>query len=246
MSVRFADPIEVVVLDIEGTVCPISFVKTTLFPYFLEKLPLEISALTFPLNFTSNSPVEQICSQFPENVRGSSDSLLEYITSLVNNDIKDPILKSLQGFIWKLGYENGELMAPVYEDSIEFVKDMSKTKKIYIYSSGSIKAQILLFGHVKDANGTSLDMNRYLSGYYDITTAGFKQESESYVKILKDIGYESKQSSVLFLSDNVKEVDAAIQAGMNSLVVDRPGNAPLNETDKKSFSIIETFKELEV
>ncbi len=89
-------------------------------------------------------------------------------------------------------------------------------------------------------------MNRYLSGYYDITTAGFKQESSSYVSILKDIGYESKQSSVLFLSDNVREVDAAIQAGMNSLVVDRPGNAPLSEADKKSFSIIETFRGLKL
>lgn len=244
MPISFAAPIEVIVLDIEGTVCPISFVKTTLFPYFLEKLPLELSALTYPLKSTSNSPVEEICSQFPENVRVSSDSLLEYTTSLVNNDIKDPILKSLQGFIWKLGYENGELMAPVYEDAIEFVTDLSKTKKIYIYSSGSIKAQVLLFGHVKGANGSPVDMNRYLSGYYDITTAGFKQESGSYVSILKDIGYESKQSSVLFLSDNVREVDAAIQAGMNSLVVDRPGNAPLSEADKKSFRIIETFRDL--
>ncbi|CUM52154.1 unnamed protein product [Debaryomyces tyrocola] len=246
MSVSFAAPVEVIVLDIEGTICPISFVKATLFPYFLEKLPLELSALTYPLKSTSSSPVEEICSQFPENVRDSYDSLLEYITSLVNNDIKDPILKSLQGFIWKLGYENGELMAPVYQDAIEFIKDLSKTKNIYIYSSGSIKAQILLFGHVKGANGSSVDMNSYLSGYYDITTAGFKQESSSYVSILKDIGYESKQSSVLFLSDNVKEVDAAIQAGMNSLVVDRPGNAPLSEADKKSFSIIETFRDLKV
>lgn len=246
MSVSFAAPVEVIVLDIEGTICPISFVKATLFPYFLEKLPLELSALTYPLKSTSSSPVEEICSQFPENVRDSYDSLLEYITSLVNNDIKDPILKSLQGFIWKLGYENGELMAPVYQDAIEFIKDLSKMKNIYIYSSGSIKAQILLFGHVKGANGSSVDMNSYLSGYYDITTAGFKQESSSYVSILKDIGYESKQSSVLFLSDNVKEVDAATQAGMNSLVVDRPGNAPLSEADKKSFSIIETFRDLKV
>lgn len=246
MSVSFATPVEVIVLDIEGTICPISFVKTTLFPYFLEKLPLELSALTYPLRSTSSSPAEEICSQFPENVRNSYDSLLEYITSLVNNDIKDPILKSLQGLIWKLGYENGELMAPVYQDAIEFITDLSKTKKIYIYSSGSIKAQILLFGHVKGANGSSVDMNSYLSGYYDITTAGFKQESGSYVSILKDIGYESKQSSVLFLSDNVKEVDAAIQAGMNSIVVDRPGNAPLSEAGKKSFSIIETFRDLKV
>ena len=180
-------------------------------------------------------------------LRVSSDSLLEYTTSLVNNDIKDAILKSLPRLHLEIGIcKMDELMAPVYEDAIEFVTDLSKTRKIYIYSSGSIKAQVLLFGHVKGANGSPVDMNRYLSGYYDITTAGFKQESGSYVSILKDIGYESKQSSVLFLSDNVREVDAAIQAGMNSLVVDRPGNAPLSEADKKSFSIIETFRDLKL
>lgn len=246
MTISFASPIEIVILDIEGTVCPISFVKTTLFPYFLEKLPLELSALTYPLKSITDSPVEEICSQFPENARQSYDSLLEYVTSLVYKDIKDPVLKSLQGLIWKLGYENGELMAPIYDDAIEFITNLSKSKRIYIYSSGSIRAQILLFGHVKDANGSSIDMNRYLSGYYDITTSGFKQESSSYVSILRDIGYDNNQSGVLFLSDNVKEVDAAIKAGMNSVVVDRPGNAPLTEEDKKSLSIIKTFKDLKV
>lgn len=246
MPVSFATPIEVVILDIEGTVCPISFVKTTLFPYFLEKLPLELSALTYPLKSKTNSQVEEICSQFPEDARQSYDNLLEYVTSLVNNDIKDPVLKSFQGLIWKLGYENGELMAPVYDDAIEFISGLCKSKKIYIYSSGSIKAQILLFGHVKDASGSSVDLNRYLSGYYDITTSGFKHDSSSYVSILKDIGYEKKPSGVLFLSDNIKEVDAAIKAGMNSVVVHRPGNAPLTKEDKQSLSIIETFKDLKV
>lgn len=246
MSVSFETPIEVVVLDIEGTVCPISFVKSTLFPYFLEKLPLELSALKYPLICTVSSPIEEICNQFPEDTKESYDSLLEHITSLVNNDIKDPVLKSFQGLIWKLGYENGELMAPVYDDAIEFITNLHRSKKIYIYSSGSIKAQILLFGHVKDANGSSVDMNKYLSGYYDITTAGLKQDSSSYTKILEDIGYASMQSSVLFLSDNTKEVVAAMRAGMNSVVVDRPGNAPLTEAEKLSFSIIETFTNLKV
>jgi enolase-phosphatase E1 len=47
-----------------------------------------------------------------------------------------------------------------------------------------------------------------------------------------------------FLSDNVKEVEAAISAGMKSLVVDRPGNAVLTEEDKKRFEVVDTFEKI--
>lgn len=239
--------IDTVVLDIEGTVCPITFVKEKLFPYFLEKLPLfllEISNFTL-LQADDKDPIKAILSQLPEQIRTSKDSVLEYFNDLVRRDIKDPILKQLQGFIWKLGYENGDLKAPVYEDSIEFIKTFpSKTenKRIYIYSSGSIKAQILLFGYV-DENGKSVDLNEYLSGYFDITTAGFKTQSSSYTKILEDIGKEHG-GSVLFLSDNVLEVEAALEAGMESYVVVRPGNAPLTEDDKTKYKIITSLEQL--
>lgn len=246
MPISYKQPIEIVVLDIEGTVCPISFVKTTLFPYFLDKLPKELKELKYPITGTEKTPVSEICSQFPETHTGSYASLLEYITALVKNDIKDPVLKSLQGLIWKLGYENGDLKAPVYEDAIEFIEEKKGSKKVYIYSSGSIKAQVLLFGHVKQTQGGSVDLNKCLSGYYDITTAGFKQDSSSYHHILEDIGYSDRPKSVLFLSDNVKEVHAALEAGMNSVVVDRPGNAALTEQERKTFDVIENFNELQL
>ena len=105
--------IDTVVLDIEGTVCPITFVKEKLFPYFLEKLPLfllEISNFTL-LQADDKDPIKAILSQLPEQIRTSKDSVLEYFNDLVRRDIKDPILKQLQGFIWKLGYENGDLKA---------------------------------------------------------------------------------------------------------------------------------------
>ena len=51
---------------------------------------------------------------------------------------------------------------------------------------------------------------------------------------------------MLFLSDNVKEVRAAIEAGMQAVVVDRPGNAPLSEDDQEEFEIVESFEQLEL
>lgn len=142
--------IDTVILDIEGTVCPITFVKDTLFPYFLTKLPSILSSIEFPLSTSSSTnddPIIQILKQLPESITISNESVFSYLKNLVDQDIKDPILKSLQGYIWEKGYEIGDLKAPIYKDSIKFIENFNK--KIYIYSSGSIKAQILLFGHAE-------------------------------------------------------------------------------------------------
>ena len=248
-------PIDTVILDIEGTVCPITFVKDTLFPYFIEKLPSILDKFQYPLSNTSASSDDQILNilkQLPDNITKSSESIYKHFKNLVDQDIKDPILKSLQGLIWKQGYENNELQAPIYQDSIEFIESFptksSTNNKIYIYSSGSIKAQILLFGHVKSTTTTItnevIDLNPKLNGYFDITTAGFKNQSNSYKKILQEINKSSTPKSVLFLSDNINEVNAAIEAGMKSYIVIRPGNPPID--DKINHKIIYSLDELDL
>ena len=260
-------PIDTVILDIEGTVCPITFVKDTLFPYFIEKLPSILDKFQYPLSNTSASSDDQILNilkQLPDNITKSSESIYKHFKNLVDQDIKDPILKSLQGLIWKQGYENNELQAPIYQDSIEFIESFptksSTNNKIYIYSSGSIKAQILLFGHVKSTTTTTstttitnevIDLNPKLNGYFDITTAGFKNQSNSYKKILQEINKSSTPKSVLFLSDNINEVNAAIEAGMKSYIVIRPGNPPIDDDDdgnddKINHKIIYSLDELDL
>lgn len=243
--------ISAVVIDIEGTVCPISFVKETLFPYFLDKIPSKLSNLTFPLICTSSDDSEadritSVAIGFPEEVTKSYDSLLHHITDLVTRDIKDPVLKSLQGLVWQIGYANGEILAPVYPDAIKLIE--SYNDKMYVYSSGSVKAQKLLFGYVKDPSNASkaIDLNPHLSGYFDITTSGFKQESQSYKNILAAINKTHEPNTVLFLSDNVKEVEAAIEAGLQSYIVDRPGNNPLSTKDREAYKVIESFEQLDI
>ena len=134
-------PIDTVILDIEGTVCPITFVKDTLFPYFIEKLPSILNKFQYPLSNTSASSDDQILNilkQLPDNITKSSESIYKHFKNLVDQDIKDPILKSLQGLIWKQGYENNELQAPIYQDSIEFIESFPTkvvliTKFIFIH-----------------------------------------------------------------------------------------------------------------
>lgn len=220
----------IALLDIEGTVCPITFVKETLFPYFLREFPSYLEQVNFPIH--PENDLTTVLLGFPQEHRRSAENLTEHIHSLVAADTKEPALKGFQGIVWKLGYDKGDLKAPVYADAIEY---LHRKEKIYIYSSGSIAAQKLLFSHV-DVDGKLEDLTDKLAGYFDITTSGFKQESGSYKKILAAIGCEP--SLVVFYSDNVNEVKAALEAGMKSKVVIRPGNAPLSEDDKAYDSIL--------
>ncbi|EDK42765.1 enolase-phosphatase E1 [Lodderomyces elongisporus] len=245
--------IDTVILDIEGTICPISFVKSVLFPYFVKQLPTTLNTIQFPLNLNINdtnsnqASIVQTLSKLPLSVTTSSESTYNYLKGLVDNDVKDPVLKALQGLIWKQGYESGEIKSPVYPDSIDFIEKFPKREancKIYIYSSGSINAQKLLFSHVDNGTGIAMDLNPQLSGYFDITTAGFKQEASSYTKIIDQIDKKDNEKSVLFLSDYINEVNAAIESGMNSYVVIREGNTPIPDKELASHKIIYSLSEL--
>lgn len=216
---------EVAILDIEGTVCPITFVKDVLFPYFLDKLPTYLQQLRYPLRNDSEDVVERTLSAFPESQ--SLEALSLHLRHLVETDQKVAPLKAFQGIVWEQGYHKGELQAPLFADGLAYIKN-PPVQKVYIYSSGSIPAQKLLFQHVQGPDGPE-DVTPYLAGYFDITTAGRKTERESYTTILREIGYESKPHKVVFYSDNVLEVRAALAAGLKSVVVVKPGNAPLGD-----------------
>lgn len=223
-----------IILDIEGTVCPISFVKDTLFPYFLSKVPELCRDFR---NSATSSQFTHLLSLFPCD----GSQLESYIVDIVERDIKDPVLKQLQGLVWKQGYESGEIKAPVYSDAIDFIR--GNAPRVYIYSSGSVQAQKLLFGFVDDKAGSgSTDLNAYISGYFDITTSGRKTEAQSYANILKAIKLDSVPGKVLFLSDNPLELDAARSLGIVTKLVLRPGNYPVQ--DLQSYESVSDFGDL--
>lgn len=239
-----------IVLDIEGTICPISFVKDELFPFFLKQLPNYLDKYSFPLEDSNESmdDIEKILIQFPKEANQSKDLMIEYINDLVNRDIKDPVLKQLQGFIWENGYTTGSIMAPLFEDAIEAIKYWSALcEGVYIYSSGSVKAQKLLLGNVKIVNESNnsiecAQMNGLITDYFDTVNIGKKTEKESYEKILKKIGIdetdEEAKKEVLFLSDNPLEVKAAIASGMSSYIVEKPGNYPLSDEERSKYRVV--------
>lgn len=125
----------------------------------------------------------------------------------------------------------------IYDDVPKAFENWTKTgHKIFIYSSGSVNAQKLLFG-----NTSAGDLLPHLSGHFD-TKIGAKQEKQSYEAIAKEI--EFAPDEIVFLTDIVKEAKAAQDAGMNVVIVVRPGNAALTDEEKKEFAVIETFETL--
>src|SRR5205823_401284 len=133
---------------------------------------------------------------------------------------KSTALKSIQGKIWDKGFANGELKGEVFPDVPSALRRWTEEgKKVYIFSSGSVLAQKLVFGHTQYG-----DLTKYLSGFFD-TKTGPKREPQSYNTIAKKIGIAP--NDILFLSDVPEELIAAQQAGMQTKLVVRPGNKPI-------------------
>lgn len=191
-----------VLLDIEGTTSSIAFVAEVLFPYATKHLADYVEA--------HSEAVAPILAEV------SGDDKVATLLGWIAEDRKATPLKTLQGLIWAQGYADGTLKGHVYPDTPEALhRWYTAGMAIYIYSSGSIAAQKLIFGH-----SIAGDLTPMLSGYFD-TTTGPKREVESYTKIVAAIGFEARE--ILFVSDVQPEVEAARAAGLGVLLIDRAG-----------------------
>lgn len=241
-----------IVFDIEGTTTPISFVKDTLFPYVRNNVESYLNK-----NFDNpevqkavSALREQAAKEKSENVEGvveipSSDSSKEDVIKAVvanvlwqmEGDRKTTELKNLQGLIWKDAYESKEVKGELFEDVAPMLKMLAEEGlQLYVYSSGSIESQKLLF-----ANSIQGDLSDVFSGYFD-TTTGSKTDSASYKKIAAEI--KTEPNSILFLTDIPQEAEAAVTAGLRSALVIRPGNVELTDEHLQNFACIERFDEL--
>lgn len=189
-----------ILTDIEGTTSSIAFVTDILFPYARANLR----------DFIGRHPQETA----PIVAAVPGDDPVETLLHWIDADAKETALKTLQGMIWAEGYADGTLEGHVYPDAAEALRRWRDAGlALYIYSSGSIAAQKLIFGHSNEGDLTPL-----FSGHFD-TTSGGKKEPQSYVGIARRIGLAA--ADILFLSDSAEEISAAREAGMQVLLIDR-------------------------
>lgn len=206
-----------ILLDIEGTTSSVSFVYDVMFPFARERLDAYLaSAWETP---ECRAACEQIARDAGHDAPIDKPWIHDEVLRLMDGDVKATGLKQLQGLIWKSGFENGRMQAHVYDDVPPALQAWNAAGcDVRVYSSGSIQAQKLFFGHT--IAGNLLDRFR---GHYD-TTTGPKKEAASYRTIAADFGLPP--SEILFLSDVVDELHAARTAGLATALCLRPGNTP--------------------
>ncbi len=216
-------------LDIEGTTCPVSFVGHTLFPYAARRLE------GFLREQTANPQVQQLLGEaeqawqqdpdpqaqslWQRRHQGAADrgEVSAYLQLLIAQDRKLTALKDLQGLIWREGYASGALVAPLFADVAPALQCWHhQGLTLAVYSSGSVPAQQLLYGHTSQG-----DLRPLFSHWFD-TRTGPKQAADSYTAIARAMG--TRPGQVLFISDASRECGAARQSGMDVLFSARAGN----------------------
>jgi len=204
-----------ILTDIEGTTSSISFVRDVLFPYARRALP------GFVREHGHEPQVRQWLDAVATEAGGlcQDEMIVETLQGWIDQDRKHTALKALQGLVWEAGYRNADFTAPIYPDAAQTLQRWHALGvPLYVYSSGSVPAQKLFFGH-SDAG----DLTGLFSGWYD-TEVGGKRDPDSYARIADAIGVKARD--ILFLSDVVEELDAARAAGMQTVLVDRLDDYP--------------------
>lgn len=255
---HYASGYKYIVFDIEGTTTPITFVKEVLFPYARDNFQSHVRNTWS--DSSTQEDIHNLCNQakddlinFPQkdslptylshmielgnNSSSFNEELLNYLTQYVHwcidLDRKISALKLVQGKIWRNGYEANTLQSVVYPDVPHFFSKMKRLgAQIFIYSSGSMEAQRLLFKYSNFG-----DLRPFLSCYFD-TSIGHKRQSQSYTHIFRAVGADKPQD-ILFVTDIIEEGYAAKEAGFNVILSNRPGNAPF--PSNPPFPIVTTF-----
>lgn len=229
-----------ILLDIEGTTTPISFVYDVLFPYARAHAAEYFVALAelSVLQTLEREHAEDVAKGLnPPPLPGGGKepgAAAAYVHWLMDQDRKSTALKSIQGEIWLDGYRRGELRGEVFEDVPRaFARWRRENLDIRIFSSGSVLAQRLLF-----STTAAGDLTVFLNGYFD-TTTGPKTDPASYARIAGV--FALPPGEILFISDVTQELDAARGAGMHALLCVRPGNRPQPPHD---YGVVRAFDEV--
>ena len=211
----------VILTDIEGTTSSISFVKDVLFPYARRELP------RFVREHGHDPEVRRWLDLVAAENGGicSDDVITETLQGWIDQDRKHTALKALQGMLWREGYERGDYRGHVYGDAAQALRDWHEAgHRLAVFSSGSVGAQKLLFAHSEAGDLTPL-----FSAFFD-TEMGHKRDADSY-RLIAD-ALDRRPEDVVFLSDVVEELDAARDAGMRTVLLDRREDYPQQRDER--------------
>ncbi|KAL3286763.1 hypothetical protein HHI36_001256 [Cryptolaemus montrouzieri] len=223
------DKVSAILLDVAGTTTAINFVKETLYPYVSKNIEEYLK------NNWQDEEVKKAISQFEEKDLDvlKATELVKTLTEKNENNIG---LKAIQGLVFTKGYKDGELKVPIFDDVSKYLELWSKSKKVAVFSSGSINSQELLFKNTIEG-----DLSSHISKYFD-QSIGIKTEAESYKNIAKEL--DVVPENLLYLTDDIEEAKAAETAGLIVAVIEREGNIPIPEESASKFVVVKSFADI--
>jgi enolase-phosphatase E1 len=223
--------IKAVVTDIEGTTTSLSFVKDVLFPYAREHMQAFVNRHAGDPKVREQ--LDSVCQEVGDAL--TDQQIIEQLLQWIDEDKKITPLKILQGMIWEAGYKNSDYTGHVYDDAVVNLKKWhAQGIKLYVFSSGSVQAQKLIYGY-----GDAGDLTPLFSGYYD-TRVGSKREVSAYQHIVQEIGEPAE--NIVFLSDIKEELDAAKATGMQTIWLVREGEIDPGAAHKQ----VRNFDQIEI
>lgn len=241
-----ANGIRAVLLDIEGTTCPVPFVSRVLFPYARERLDgflreegqkASLAPLIEAIDAARTANGTDAGPGHPQRgERSSHEERVRFLQALIDQDQKLPALKELQGLIWDKGYADGQLLCPLFDDVPGALRAWRRDGfQLAVYSSGSVKAQQLLYRHSNVG-----DLRSLFSHWFD-TSTGAKGDVNSYRAIATALALDP--AAILFVSDARVELEAARAAGMATRFSVRQDNP---DKDPGPFQAITSLWQIEL
>lgn len=213
-----------ILTDIEGTTSSISFVVDVLFPYSRARLADHVREHADDLG----AVIAAVRAEAGDPAL-SLDDVIALLLAWHDADRKIAPLKTLQGRIWAQGYATGGFVGHVYPDAVAALRRWhARGIALYVYSSGSVAAQKLLFGH-----SVAGDLTALFAGHFD-TAIGGKRDPAAYRAIAAAL--DLPPAEILFLSDVGQELVAAHAAGLGVTLVARDGLPPASP-----FPVVASF-----
>ncbi len=204
--------VKAILTDIEGTTTSLAFVKDVLFPYARAHMASYVREQAHVPEVAAQ--LQWVSAEVGSEL--SIEACIRQLCQWIDEDKKVTALKTLQGMIWQAGYQNGDYTGHLYRDAYEYLKKWHEAGiKLYVFSSGSVYAQKLLFAHTQFG-----DMTSFFSGYFD-TNIGDKRSPVAYRRIAQHMACPAQE--IVFLSDIQAELDAAKQAAMQTYWLVREG-----------------------
>lgn len=208
-----AEPVRAILTDLEGVAVPAAFMSDTLIPLARERLGAYIAG------HAEDEEVEDALEEAGRLFGGFTLKLEEaeaLFLRWMKQDRKATPLKVLQGLIWQEAYQAGTITPALYPDVAGALRAWSAAGlRLFVYSSSSELAQKALLAHLPEG-----DLGGLFEGFLD-TATGQKIEPGSYTLIAERLGLPP--ASILVLSDNEEELDAAREAGCATRRVARDG-----------------------